>query len=260
MPDRTSDVDLFRYHDLTQRLAAFATEGGRHLRGDSEDVQIDPDAAEVALHDGERELARLGGALRVSGSRKTSLADAQASLGPVIDGGGIILVTTERLVIMGLQGTSQLGPIAAGELHTLAVPWGLVDSVAIPARRSLASRIAGARTVELFGTAVAVMVHLVPAKEAEIDGRAQPVTDEEVMRFLARAGATYRLSTGPASDRDRLQAIRDGRFEINEGDRIAVLVPDGGGAPAAPTCAACGSPASPDDRFCGQCGARLGEP
>ena len=58
-----TEINLTRFHDLSQRLAAFSTQGGLHLRGDTEDVQIDSKQAEVVLRDGERELARFGGTL-----------------------------------------------------------------------------------------------------------------------------------------------------------------------------------------------------
>ena len=66
-------------------------------------------------------------------------------------------------------------------------------------------------------------IKLTPQKQAEVGGHVQRVSDEEVMALLARAGATHRLSVSPESDRTRLQAIVDGRFALDNGERIAVL-------------------------------------
>lgn len=288
-----TEINMFRFHDLTDRLAAFSTEGGVHLRGDTEDVKIEADDAEVALHECERELARFGGVVRLVGPRKTSPSDDEPSLGLVVEGAGVVLVTTERLVLMATHGASQLGQITDGELHTFALPWDLVDGIVIADKRSLSDRVAGARTVEIFGATTMFSFNLTPAKQAEIDGRVQPITDEEVMAFLARAGATHRLSVSPVSEQARLEAIVDGRFELDDGERVAVLTADTPGedlpphlrgrveqAPGAEmassqaahdakgrddssdaagetTCSSCGAGISKDDQFCGECGSRV---
>jgi hypothetical protein len=227
----SAPVDLWRYHDLTRRLAAFAVDGGAHLRGDREDVQIVD--AEPHLAPDEREHARLAGFLRVFGTRTTSPDDETPSLGLVLEASGMIVVTTQRLIIAAERGASQLGPILPSEIHTFVMPWDLVDSISRPKRTSWQDRLAGARPIEFFCATRVILLSIIPAKRAEIDGREQRVTEDDAMRILVKAAVQHRTTVSPAIDQPRLGALLRGAREIDEGEEIVQLSRSepGGGTP-----------------------------
>ena len=217
-------VDLSRYHDLTQRLAAYSIDGGEFLRGDREDVQVED--AEPVLADGEREVARVVGAFKLVGSRTTK-SDSEPSVGLVMDGLATLVITSHRILAMAIKGgATQLGPLDGSEVHTFALPWDLVDLISMPARKSFTDRIAGARTITIFSSLVFVHLSLTPSKHAEIDGRAQPVTDDAVMDLLTRAAANHRLTVSPAEDHPRLRRLLEGHYNIEDNEKHAEITAD----------------------------------
>lgn len=223
----SDEVDLFRYHDLTHRLAVHSLAGGAHLRGDVEDLQIVGGAP--ALADGEREHARLTGAVLLAGPR-TSAADRLApALGLVLQCGGTLVVTSHRLILLALRGATQLGQIGTGEVHTFVLPWDLVDRISMPTQRSLTHRIAGGRPIALFSAAVLIHLSLTPSKQAEVGQRIRTVSEDDVLRILCAAAARHRMTVSPPEDHDRLQRIVDGNYRYRDGEKVAELTPDGGG-------------------------------
>lgn len=227
----TEKLDLARYQDWTQCLAVFSTNGGEHVRGSVDDLQIND--AEPVLGEREEERARLFAVVKLAGSRTTAQNSAEPSFGVVVDGAGTVVVTTERLIVMVTQGESQLGTVAQGEAHTFTLPWDLVTTLTIPARKSLADRIAGGRDITLFSNITFSQVSLNPVKKAEINGATQPITDDGVMNLLVQVAVENRLATSPAADHARLQAVQQGRYELEGKDRVAWIDdPDGPALPA----------------------------
>jgi hypothetical protein len=226
----TSSIDLFRYHDLTERLAAYSTDGGQHLRGDREDLSIQD--AEPALHPGEVELGRVGGAVRLVGSRTVADSRDGPSLGLVLEAGATLVVTSVRLIVLATHGVSQLGATNDDEVHTFVFPWDLVDTIAMPARRSIGDRIAGNRTIEISCLSVIVSLQLTPAKQAEISGQRRAIKDDEVMDFLVRAAVAHRRTVSPPEDHRRLEVVEGGRYAVADGERTAWITdPDSSGLP-----------------------------
>jgi hypothetical protein len=217
-----SKLDLFDYHDLTTRLAAFAVDGGRLLRGNPDVLAIID--AEPVMAAGESERLRLAGTVRLIGPRSTRSV-ATPELGRVLEGVGVLVVTTHRLIVMASQGVSQLGPIAH-EAHCFVLPMDLIDSISIPARKSVVERISGARTITVASLLTAVLLELVPAPKAEIAGRPRPIGDDEAMRLLVHAVVTHRMSVSRVEDAARLRAVRDGRYNLEDGTLTAVVTPD----------------------------------
>jgi hypothetical protein len=216
----TDQLDLFRYHDLTTRLAAFSTDGGALLRGDDEDLQISD--AEPLYGPGEEELARIAGAVELVGSRSIPDVNADASLGLVAKGAGLLVITNKRAIVMFQHpGTTQLGQLNDSEVHTFVLPWDLVDSISMPARKSFADRIAGARTIEIYALMIASVLKIMPVARQLKDGQTGKLHEEEAMALLVRAAAAHRLSVSPATDRSRLRTLLDGSFPITDGELVA---------------------------------------
>jgi len=215
-------VDFFRYHDLTQRLAAF-DEHGDHLAGDRDELEIVD--GEPRYEPGEEEVFRAAGAIRLHGSRSTRVS-ADPSIGLVLEGGGVIVVTTERLIVMCARGGSQLGSISEGRVHTFVFPWDLVDTIVMPARKSVGDRIAGARTINFFSGATIVYLDLTPLRKSEVRGHVEDVDEERLLKMFVRAGARNRLLVSPASDHARLQQLVQGSLRIEDDELIGQLTPD----------------------------------
>jgi hypothetical protein len=215
-------VDLYRYHDLSQRLAAYSPAGGGYLSGDREDLTVVD--GEPVLSAGEVEHCRVAGVVQLFGSRATD-APEPATLGLVLEGAGIIIVTSTRLIVMLTHGSSLLGEANEREVHTFVLPWDLVTSIAMPAKRSVADRVAGARTIELLAVLVAARLTISPAKRAEVGGREVRVGEDEVLRLLVGAGTSHRISVSPPEERARLEAIRAGARDRSDGKLVAWLDP-----------------------------------
>jgi hypothetical protein len=215
---RMSGVDLSRYHDLTQRLAAFDANGGAYLRGDRRDVRMVD--GEPAMAPGEREVARLMGVLELIGSRTTVKSRSTATLGPVIEGGGPVAVTTHRLIVMAARGASQLGPLNGREVHTFVFPWDLVDLITLPLNSTIADRIAGGRTIELFSGLTGTMLKLMPLRQVEIGGRREARGETDILRILVDAAVRHRMTVSPESDHPRLQRLLNGRYSVEGGETV----------------------------------------
>ena len=225
---RKPAVDLSRYHDLTRRLGAFHTDGGVFLRGDSEDLQIRD--AEPAYGAGEEELARVRGVARLIGSRSIP-GDADApSFGLVLEAAAILVLTSERLILMATSGVSQLGRIAGNEIHTFVFPWDLVDIISMPVRATVADRIAGARPITLFSALTFCHLELVPSKQAETRSGIVKVDEDQAMALLVRAAATHRIAVSPAHDHERLRGLVRGRYQREDDEWMAQLTLDEPGA------------------------------
>lgn len=218
-------VDLHRYVDLTARLAAFSTDGGAHLAGDAEDLRIVD--GDVALRPGEQEQTRVAGVVELIGSRSTS-ESREPSLGLVMHGAGTLVVTDERIIVMLLKGVSQLGTVDNDDrVHTLVLPWDLVDTLSIPVKRRMQDRIAGSRTIMITSITTFTTLNLVPANRAQVAGLERKVRDDDVMDLLVHAGVTARLARSPSSDHGRLHEVLGGRHEIDDGERVVWLSPAG---------------------------------
>lgn len=213
-----SEIDLTRYHDLTSRLASFSSNGGTFLRGDREDLTVID--GEPALSSDETELVRIGGLVNVVGPRSTRASTA-ATLGLVCEGVGVVLVTSERLVLMLSSGASQLGKAGDGEVHAFVLPFDLVDAVSIPHKRSLRDRVAGGRAFLVYATIIGLGLKIEPAKRVEIRGRTEPMSDERIADLVIRAVVEHRIRHSPTSDRDRLLGVRDGQRTLEGGDSVA---------------------------------------
>jgi hypothetical protein len=215
----SDQIDLSRYHDLTKRLAAFSTDGGQHLRGDIEDLEISD--AEPLYEAGEEEIARIAGVTELIGPRSIPGVSPDPSLGLVAKGAGMLILTNRRAIVMFQHpGTTQLGQLDGNEVHTFVLPWDLVDSISMPARKSLADRIAGARTIEIYVLTVGSVLKIMPVAR-ERDGETVKLREEDAMSLLARTAATHRLSVSPSSEHARLRALLDGSFAVSEGELIA---------------------------------------
>ena len=127
-------IDLSRYHDLTKRLAVFDTNGGM-VAGDGSDLTFTPEGNEQ-MFAGEQELARLAGHIEVVGPRSIKRG-GDASLGTVMVGPGLLIVTSYRLIAMcqSEKTQSQLGSGRANHVHTIVFLWDLIDSVFMPAKK-----------------------------------------------------------------------------------------------------------------------------
>ena len=211
-------IDLFRYHDLTQRLSEYSRVTAEHLRGDTEDVRIVD--SEPAMLLGETERCRVAGALTVTGPRSTGDGD-DATLGLVLNGASMIVVTDQRLIISVLSGATQLGEVDDSVLHMMAFPWDLVDLIEMPARKSIADRIAGGRTIRLSCLMVPVAFELSPVKRVEIDGREHRMTDLDVFHRVVDVAADARRAVAPASEHSRLDALKRHDFVVEDGDWVA---------------------------------------
>lgn len=225
----TEKVDLFRYHDLTERLSAFSSDGGAHLRGDREDLIVRD--GEPALAAGEVEHARLAGLLQLAGARSTETS-ATPTLGLVLEGVGIIVVTSQRFIVMMSNGVSQLGKADGDEVHTFVLPLDLVTSISMPARKSLTDRLAGGRDIAVFDAMTMLRLQINPMKRAEIGGREVSVTDDDVMRILVEAAVGHRLAVSPPADHARLHHIRQGGLVVEDKETLAwITAPDVDGFP-----------------------------
>jgi hypothetical protein len=215
-------IDLFRYHDLTKRLAAFSTEGGDFLRGDEEDLQVSE--GEPRYGDGEEEKARIAGIVTLVGSRSTSKDDQSPSLGLVAQGPALVIITSERLILMFRHGSaSQLGSVDTREVHTFVLPWDLIDSIAIPQRKSMTDRIAGTRTLEVYSAGTGCMVKIAP-RFREVEGRTEKLKDDDAMALLVSSAVTHRISVSPSTSHARLHRLLDGSFSLDDdGDLIAYI-------------------------------------
>lgn len=274
-------IDLFAYQDLTERLGVYADDG-THLAGNVSDLPLD-DEGEPAYAPGESEVARFAGALKIVGPRSTETSDG-ATLGLVLDGGGVLVLSTHRLILMALTGRDQLGTITQQAVHSFVLHWDLVDIVAMPEKKSLTDRIAGERTIEISCPGMAFAVHFTPFTRQLEDGATGKLRGEEAMRTLVDTIARHRWDISPPEHHAHLQRLIDGQFDRDDGELVAQITPDHPGAelpahlegrivlhgddpapeadspptPAAAVggfCGQCGSPAEPDDRYCGQCGA-----
>jgi hypothetical protein len=225
-------VDLFRYHDLTERLSAFAVDGGAYLRGDREDVQVVD--AEPLMRADEREVARLAGMLQLIGSRTNSESPTVATVGLVLEAAGTVVVTTQRLIVMAVRGMTQLGATGSAEVHMFAFPWDLLDSISMPVRKSFTDRVAGARTIELFSALVFMQLRLTPANQAQIGDRVERIDDDAAFRILTQAAVRHRMKVSPPEDQERLQRLLDKAYRVIEGELTAEITPDdrGSGVPS----------------------------
>ena len=223
-------IDYRRYHDLTERLAAFSAHGGQHLRGDREDLQVAD--GEPVYSGEEQERARIVGPLAISGPRSIGDRDG-ASFGLVLEGPATVVLTTERLIVMAFDGASQLGPVAAAEVHTFVLPWDLVDAVSMPAKKTLGDRVAGGRTIQLAATGLIANVSVAPLKKVLIHDEERRLSDDEVMSLIVRTAVEHRLSVSPANDHQRLRAMSEGRYQFEGGERVAYITdPDETDVPA----------------------------
>lgn len=211
-------VDLFRYHDLTTRLSAFATDGGAYLRGDDEDLVVSD--GEPAMREGESEIARIAGITQLIGSRSTG-PDGEPSLGLVAEGGASTVVTSERLIMQLSQGASQLGTLDGREVHCFVLPWDLVSSISLPAKRSFSDRVAGARTISIASDLLFAQLTIKPFKRAQIGGKEVSMSDVQIADLLAREAAEHRLTVGPPDEHERLRAVANGAREVHDGDAVA---------------------------------------
>jgi hypothetical protein len=144
-------------------------------------------------------------------------------LGLVFGGPAALIVTSQRLIVMGIGGVSQLGRIADDEVHTFVLPWDLVTSIEMPAKKSLLDRVAGNRTIALFDAMTFIRLELTPQKRAEVAGAEVRVSDDDVMGLLTSAAVEHRITVSPAKEHARLQEILAGRLEIADGEKVAWL-------------------------------------
>jgi hypothetical protein len=216
----TMPVDLFRYNDLTRRLAAFTTDGGAHLCGDTEDLQISD--GEPLYGAGEEEVARIAGAVELVGPRSVPGVASNASLGLVGSGAGMLILTTKRVIVMFQHpGTTQLGQLDGSAVHTFVLPWDLVDSISMPARKSLKDRVAGARTIEIYALLVASVLRIMPVARQLEDDQTGKLREEDAIALLARTAATHRISVSPPSDQSRLRRLLEEPFPVVDGEVVA---------------------------------------
>lgn len=213
-------IDLFCYHDLTKRLSSFAADGGAYLRGDREDLVVRD--GEPTLAPGEVEHARVAGVLQLVGARSTETS-ATPTLGLVLEGAGIVIVTSHRFIVMMSKGISQIGHTDGQEVHTFVLPLDLVSSIAMAAKKSLTDRLAGGRDIEVLDLMTVTRLMINPVKRAEIGGREVAVTDEDVMRILVEAAVGHRLSVSPIEDHARLDRVRRGERE-REGNELVAWI------------------------------------
>ena len=201
-------LDLTDWHDLTRRLAVVDTE--------------------LPLGEAEEEHARCAGLIELIGARSTRVTP-EPEHGLVLAGSAVLIVTSERLIVMVSDGRSQLGAVRkerevhAREAHAFALPWDLVDAVGIPATRSITDRVAGARTIDITSTLVFIHLKLIPADRVEIGGQERRAGDEDVMRLLVGSAARHRLSVSPPEDRARIQGLLAGRY-THSGDEIVAWI------------------------------------
>jgi hypothetical protein len=228
----TEQVDLFRYHDLTRRLAAFATDGGAHLRGDTEDLQISD--AEPLYGAEEKEVARIAGVVELVGPRSVSGVASNASLGLVGRGAGMLILTNERVIVMFQHpGTTQLGQLDGSAVHTFVLPWDLVDSISMPVRKSIKDRVAGARTIEIYALLIASVLRIMPVARQLEDDQSGKLREEDAIALLTRTVATHRMSVSPPSEQARLRRLLEEPFRVADGELVAQITDeDTSGIPA----------------------------
>ena len=215
-------IDLSRYHDLTKRLAVFDTNGGM-VAGDGSDLTFTPEGNEQ-MFAGEQELARLAGHIEVVGPRSIKRG-GDASLGTVMVGPGLLIVTSYRLIAMcqSEKTQSQLGSGRANHVHTIVFLWDLIDSVFMPAKKKMSDRLAGNRMITAFSAVTMGGIRLIPVVR-EIDGKGAKITDDAAFAVLTEAGANHRKLVAPLSEHSRLDQILGGVYTTDsEGDLVAEL-------------------------------------
>lgn len=217
----TTEISLFRYHDLRERIAVWATDGGRHLRGDVEDLVIED--AEPLLAAGEQEVTRLAGLLQVAGSSSTA-EDPSPSLCVALVGSAGVIVTTHRIIAMVTDGMGALGEVNHGELHTLVWPWDLVDTIGL-SRTEKADRALG-RTIDIFSGTTMTRLALNPAPVMEMNGQERAITDEDAFKLLVSTAATNRLAVSTESDADRVRAVLSGTVAYEKDEIVAHITAD----------------------------------
>lgn len=217
-----SAIDLSRYHDLTKRLAVFDTDGGL-VSGDGSDLTFTPEGNEQ-MFAGEQELARLAGHIEVVGPRSIKRGEP-ASMGTVMIGPGLLIVTSYRLIAMcqSEKTQSQLGSGRANHVHTIVFLWDLIDSVFMPAKKKMSDRLAGNRMITAFSAVTMGGIRLIPVVR-EIDGKGAKIADDAAFAVLAEAGANRRKSVAPLTEHSRLDQILGGAYTTDsEGDLVAEL-------------------------------------
>ena len=213
-------VDLFRYHDLTKRLGVFSTDGGSHLRGDAEDLQISE--AEPSYRAGEGELARIAGATELIGPRSIPGIDSTPSLGLVASGAGMLVLTNQRLIVMFQEpGTTQFGQLDGSAVHTFVLPWDLVDTISMPSRKTLKDRVAGGRMITIYALLIGTVLRIMPIAREFEKGQTGKLKEEDALALLAHAAAANRILVSPPTHHPRLRAILAGSFSSADGEVLA---------------------------------------
>ena len=216
-------INLTRYHDLSNRLAVWRV-GGSLVRGSGDDLRLN-DEADIELQKQEQEVARIAGVTRIYGLVPSASGGSQATMAQVMEAAATLVITTHRLVVMAIGGKSWLGAIRHGEeVHTFVWLWDLTDEIGMPQKRSIGDRLAGGKTIEIFGGRTMTTIKFIP-KLREVNGGSAKADEDEVFALLARTGAKHRLSVSPVSDRQRLQEIIAGHFVIDDGTVHAWLTP-----------------------------------
>jgi hypothetical protein len=202
-------IDLWRYHDLGERISVYSTNGGALLRGAGDDVRIED--GEPVLEAGEEERFRLAGFARLIGAQ-----------GLTAEGPATFVVTTDRIITMFLHpAETTRGKIPSDEVHLFVLPWDLVDSIDMPQKKGMADRIAGNRTIQLMVLAVLATLQMVPRVRQGEDGSPVKVGDKDVLVDLTQVAATHRLSVSPESEHERLQPLMDGDIPVHDGEFTA---------------------------------------
>ncbi len=216
MSDQGDDlmIDLSRYHKLEDRLTIFAVNGNEVERvGDSDDLQI-ADGEPVMVHS-EEEIGRIFGNVKV-----ISVGSADGKI-HVVDGVAVVVITSERMILMVTGGRTAMAPVESGMVHTIALPWDLIDSVSMPARKSISDRVAGGRTIEIFSASGGFGLHLIPRFKESAASDKEKISDEDAMVLIVGALSKHRRRYLPPDKLDHLDRFDRGDFPTEDGELMA---------------------------------------
>ena len=247
-------LDVTGYRDLTGVVRLVPTAPGRDVRDEASGIALHGNHP-VAGHS-EQEIARFGGQATLSGNRSDG-AGTDLGLGLVAEGGGELLVTSERLVVSLWIGKSILGAMTETRVLLFAIPWDLIDMISRPIKKTLADRIAGGQKVSMMGMSDALVnLDFIASSVFAPPPRSEPVAGADAagtMEAVVGAAAAYRLRNATGTERARLERVSRGQWDTEDGDVVGWLVnPEEEDRPApAPSPPESGAPVPPSPRTIG---------